>query len=148
MNRPEIAFLGLGLMGKPMARRLLQAGYRLRVWNRSPDKAQGLRADGAAVAASVAEAVQGAQIVISMVADGAAVRDCIQQALPALAQDTLWIDMSSTQQAEALACAALLPAFMDAPVSGGVAGAEAGTLAIMAGGSVAGFAREIGRAHV
>ncbi|TFW26246.1 NAD(P)-dependent oxidoreductase [Massilia arenosa] len=141
MNRPDIAFLGIGLMGQPMARRLLQAGYRVRVWNRSPGKAEALRADGAAPALSVAEAAQGAQIVISMVADGTVVRTCIQQAQPALTQDALWIDMSSTQQAEALEFDALLPAFMDAPVSGGVAGAQAGTLAIMAGGSVADFAR-------
>jgi 2-hydroxy-3-oxopropionate reductase len=138
---PEIAFLGLGLMGHPMAMRLQRAGYPVRVWNRSPDKAAALVAEGAVAAPSIAAAVAGAAIVISMVSDGAAVRACIDAALPALSREALWIDMSSTRHAEALAYDAVLPAFLDAPVSGGVAGAEAGTLAIMAGGSVADFTR-------
>lgn len=132
-----IAFLGLGLMGRPMARRLAQAGQAVRAWNRTP----GVSVPGTTACGSAAEAVAGAQIVISMVADGAAVQACIDAALPALAPDALWIDMSSTRHAEALAFSRALPAFVDAPVSGGVAGAEAGTLAIMAGGSAADFAR-------
>lgn len=132
-----IAFLGLGLMGRPMARRLAQAGHAVRAWNRTP----GASVPETTACGSAAEAVTGAHIVISMVADGAAVQVCIDAALPALAPDTLWIDMSSTRHAEALAFSRALPRFVDAPVSGGVAGAEAGTLAIMAGGSAADFAR-------
>ncbi|MBB5384055.1 2-hydroxy-3-oxopropionate reductase [Janthinobacterium sp. K2Li3] len=91
------------------------------------------------------DAVSGADIVISMLAAGPVVEQAIMAALPALAADTLWVDMSSTRQVEAQQFHALLVAqgygFVDAPVSGGVAGAQAGTLAIMAGGSAADYAR-------
>ncbi|MDB5907321.1 MAG: NAD(P)-dependent oxidoreductase [Massilia sp.] len=145
MTSPTLAFLGIGLMGKPMATRLLQAGFTVRAWNRSPAKAEALRAEGAEPHAELAVALDGADIVISMLESGAAVGQVIDAALPALKAGTLWIDMSSTQKGEALDCDARLQVagvgFMDAPVSGGVAGAEAGTLAIMAGGSVPDFAR-------
>lgn len=145
MNSPVIAFLGIGLMGKPMATRLLMAGHRVRVWNRTAAKADQLSQAGAQAHASVADAVRGAEIVISMLEDGRVVDEVTAAALGALAPGTLWIDMSSTQHGEALACHARLDAagcaFLDAPVSGGVAGAEAGTLAIMAGGAVEDFAR-------
>lgn len=134
-----IAFLGIGLMGKPMSLRLLQAGFALRVWNRSSAKAQALRAHGALPQPSAADAVRGAQVVISMLESGSVVGAVIDAALDALAPGTLWIDMSSTQHGEALAFHARLAQqgcrFIDAPVSGGVAGAEAGSLAIMAGGA-------------
>ena len=134
-----VAFLGIGLMGAPMAQRLAQAGYRVQAWNRTPAKANALASAGAHPAASIAEAVRGARHVVSMLSDGAAVAACVGQALPALASGTLWIDMSSTAHAEALALAAQLQAqgmrFVDAPVSGEVAGAQAGTLAIMVGGT-------------
>ncbi|WP_267874719.1 NAD(P)-dependent oxidoreductase [Massilia glaciei] len=143
MTLPTIAFLGIGLMGRPMATRLLQSGYPLRAWNRSPGKADRLGQAGATVHASLAEAVGGAAIVISMLEAGAAVEQVVGAALPALAPGALWIDMSSTGQGEALAFDATLRGhglrFIDAPVSGGVAGAEAGTLAIMAGASAADF---------
>ena len=144
MKTPSIAFLGIGLMGRPMACRLLQAGYSVSAWNRSAAKAESLRPDGARVHASVAEAVRGAGMVISMLEAGPAVRAVIASALPVLQPGALWIDMSSTQHGEALAFHARLKEsgcrFLDAPVSGGVAGAEAGTLAIMAGGSIDDFA--------
>ena len=102
-----------------------------------------MRAEGAQVQASVLDAVRGARIVISMLEAGPAVRAVIEAALPALQPGTLWIDMSSTQHCEALAFHALLGdggcRFLDAPVSGGVAGAEAGALAIMAGGGIDDF---------
>ena len=143
MTETTIAFLGIGLMGRPMALRLLQAGYRLRVWNRTPAKASALREAGAEPCASVAEAVSGATLVITMLEAGAAVAQVIDSALAALAPGTLWLDMSSTAHAEALAQHATLAChgcrFVDAPVSGGVAGAEAGTLAIMAGGAQGDF---------
>ncbi len=132
-------------MGRPMATRLLQSGYPVRVWNRTHAKAEALGTVGAQPCASVADAVQGAAIVISMLEAGAAVQQVADAALAALAPGTLWIDMSSTAHAEALALHAQLQAhgcrFMDAPVSGGVAGAEAGTLAIMAGGAGDDFAK-------
>jgi 2-hydroxy-3-oxopropionate reductase len=134
----RIAFLGLGLMGRPMAQRLLAAGYPLRAWNRDPAKLDGF---GAHAAPNCTDAVAGADIVISMLSDGAAVRSVIDQVRGALKPGALWVDMSSTRHDEALGFDAILDAFVDAPVSGGVAGAEAGSLAIMAGGSVADYAR-------
>lgn len=138
MQSPVVAFLGIGLMGKPMAIRLAQAGFPTRAWNRSPDKAEALRAFGVQPCAGLHDAVRGARIVISMLESGPAVGQVIDAALPALDANTLWIDMSSTRQDEALAFHARLRdgqcRFVDAPVSGGVLGAEAGTLAIMAGG--------------
>jgi 3-hydroxyisobutyrate dehydrogenase-like beta-hydroxyacid dehydrogenase len=144
MTSPTLAFLGIGLMGKPMATRLAQAGHSVRAWNRSPAKAEALRAVGAEPQPELSGALDGADIVISMLESGAVVSQVIDAALPALKAGALWIDMSSTQKGEALAFHARLAArgvgFIDAPVSGGVAGAEAGTLAIMAGGSAGDFA--------
>lgn len=145
MTKQNIAFLGIGLMGRPMASRLAQAGHTVHVWNRTAAKADALRATGAIPHASPAQAVREADIVISMLEAGAIVGQVIDSALAALRPGTLWIDMSSTQHGEALAFHAKLQAsgvdFLDAPVSGGVAGAEAGSLAIMAGGHLDDFAR-------
>ncbi len=144
-NSTHIAFLGIGLMGAPMARRLLQAGYPVTVWNRTVSKADALADIGGVPAASIAEAVRGADIVISMLEAGPAVAAVMQAALPNLVPAALWVDMSSTRQSEAQQSHALLAEhgrhFIDAPVSGGVAGAQAGTLAIMAGGSAPDFAQ-------
>ena len=130
-------------MGRPMAARLATAGFAPRVWNRSAAKAQALASLGAIPCASVEDAVAGAAVVISMLEAGPAVEATITAALPAMAPGTLWIDMSSTRHDEALHFHARLAQqgmrFLDAPVSGGVGGAEAGTLAIMAGGSLHDF---------
>ena len=138
-----IAFLGIGLMGRPMAGRLAQAGYRPRAWNRTFAKAEGLRGSGAQPVAELAQAVRGAQVVISILEAGPVVAQVMQAALPALDPGTLWIDMSSTRHDEALGFQASLQEhgcrFIDAPVSGGVGGAENGTLAIMAGAAQADF---------
>lgn len=138
-----IAFLGIGLMGRPMAARLAQAGYPVRAWNRTYARAEALRGSGAEPVADLGAAVRGAQVVISMLEAGPVVGVVLDAVLPTLAPGTLWIDMSSTRHDEALAFHARLLAqgcrFMDAPVSGGVGGAEAGLLAIMAGGEAADF---------
>jgi len=143
MALPVVAFLGIGLMGQPMATRLAQAGFALRAWNRTAVKAQALTDCGATACASIGEAVAGAAIVISMLEAGPVVGAAIEAALPGMTPGTLWIDMSSTRHDEALAFHARLTGqdmrFLDAPVSGGVPGAEAGTLAIMAGGSLHDF---------
>jgi len=142
---PTIAFLGIGLMGKPMATRLLQAGYPVTAWNRTRAKAEPLVALGAVVADDLAIGVKSADIVITMLEAGPVVRDVLEAAAPAMRPGSLVIDMSSTRQSEAHEFHALLQsrgiAFVDAPVSGGVMGAEAGTLAIMAGGCTDDFAR-------
>jgi 2-hydroxy-3-oxopropionate reductase len=139
MTHPTLAFLGIGLMGSPMAQRLAHAGYPLRVWNRTAAKADALRSTGAEPRATIAEAVAGADIVVSMLEDGVIVEQAIDAALETLAPGALWIDMSSTRHAEALRFHHTLAnngrRFLDAPVSGGVGGAQAGTLAIMAGGA-------------
>jgi 3-hydroxyisobutyrate dehydrogenase-like beta-hydroxyacid dehydrogenase len=132
-------------MGKPMASRLLQAGYPTVAWNRTRVKAEALEPLGAQTAATPAEAVREADIIITMLEAGPIVAEVIDLALPALRPGTLVIDMSSTRQSEAQEAHAKLAArgaaFIDAPVSGGVLGAEAGSLAIMAGGAQADFSR-------
>ncbi|NRR33990.1 NAD(P)-dependent oxidoreductase [Oxalobacteraceae bacterium] len=141
----RITFLGIGLMGDPMVRRLLLAGYTVSVWNRSHAKTAPLAAAGAVAMVDLDQAVASAEIVISMLEAGPVVGQVIAAALPALAPNTLWIDMSSTRQLEARQFHETLQQrgirFIDAPVSGGVGGAQAGSLAIMAGGSAADFAQ-------
>ncbi|MGN0917584.1 MAG: NAD(P)-dependent oxidoreductase [Oxalobacter sp.] len=144
-EKPEIAFIGIGLMGFPMASRLLKAGYPLRAWNRTREKALPLAEAGAQVVETLEEAVKGVDIVITMLEAGPVVKDVVRDMLPHLSAGMLVIDMSSTKQSEALDVAQMLAVkrvvFMDAPVSGGVVGASAGTLAIMVGGNPADFQR-------
>jgi 3-hydroxyisobutyrate dehydrogenase-like beta-hydroxyacid dehydrogenase len=142
---PAIAFLGIGLMGKPMAARLLRAGYPLIAWNRTRAKAEALMPFNGRVANTPADAARQADIVITMLETGPAVAEVLDLALSGMRVGMLTIDMSSTRQSEAQDMHAKLGAhgvaFIDAPVSGGVVGAEAGTLAIMAGGAAVDFAR-------
>lgn len=142
--KPRIAFLGIGLMGKPMATRLLQAGYDLTAWNRTQAKADELLPLGAKVAQQATDAVRTADIVITMLEAGPVVAQVLAAALPGLQRGALVVDMSSTRQSEAQEAHAMLAEhgvrFIDAPVSGGVVGAQAGSLAIMAGGSSDDFA--------
>lgn len=140
MSISKIALLGTGLMGAPMARRLLAAGLPVTVWNRSRDKAESLISSGAKVAGSAAEAAAGADFVITMLDSGPVVTEVVfgQGVAEALPQGAVLIDMSSIPPSAARDHAAKLASagrhHLDAPVSGGTAGAEAGTLAIMAGG--------------
>ena len=144
---PTIAVLGIGLMGFPIGRRLCEAGYPVRAWNRTPDKAQRLAPFGAVVAPSPAEAVAKADLVICLLENGEVVEDVLfnQGAAAALRPGCLVIDMSSIRPAQARdhaeRLAALQVQHLDAPVSGGTVGAEAGTLAIMAGGEPDAFER-------
>jgi len=145
-----IAFLGIGLMGRPMAANLLAAGHPVAVWNRSPGKTGPLVKAGARDAASPAEAVEGAAVVLTMLSDGAAVGEVLfgpgdsAGAAAALADGALVIDCSSIEPARARDHAERLRAqgvgALDAPVSGGPSGAEAASLAIMVGGSEADYA--------
>ncbi|WP_299701344.1 NAD(P)-dependent oxidoreductase [uncultured Tateyamaria sp.] len=141
----NVALLGTGLMGFPMARNLARAGVPVTVWNRTRSKAEPLADEGAAVAASTNAAVTGADVVISMMSDGPTVLSVIAEVSPSLSRGALWIDMSSTKPAEARDARALLSkvgvGFLDAPVSGGTKGAEAASLAIMVGGEAADFNR-------
>jgi 2-hydroxy-3-oxopropionate reductase len=146
----HIALLGCGLMGQPMARRLLAAGHTLVAWNRTRAKAEALLPDGASVADTPAQAVAQAEVVIAMLQDGNAVREVLfdsgnASAVRAMRAGTLFIDMGSILPEQARDHATRLTevgvAALDAPVSGGTLGAEAGTLAIMAGGTCADFER-------
>lgn len=143
----KIALLGTGLMGSPMACRLCEAGHLVTVWNRSPEKTRAAVGKGAKAAATAAEAVKDAEVVITMLSNGPAVTEVLEAGgvLAAMPQGALFIDMSSIPPDTARSHAAKLAErgleVLDAPVSGGVVGAEAGTLAIMAGGSEAAFMR-------
>ena len=140
---PSIAFAGIGLMGLRMCRRLLAAGYPLTVWNRSPDKCAPLVEAGARQANSPAELCAAADIVLLCLADTAVVREVVfgpGGIVEGARQGQLLVDHSSLEPAATRSMAADLEArcgmrWIDAPVSGGTAGAEAGSLAIMAGGS-------------
>lgn len=144
-DKPQVAFVGIGLMGLPMASLLVKAGYPLRAWNRTREKALPLAGLGAVVPETLEEAVTGADIVITMLEAGPVVKAVVESMLPFLTAGALVIDMSSTKQSEAIDLDRMLSPkqvkFMDAPVSGGVVGAAAGTLAIMAGGDQASFKR-------
>lgn len=136
---PRIAFLGLGLMGTPMARRLLDADYPLTVWNRTAARAEPFAADGARVAGTAAEAVRDADIVITMLADPAAVAAVLDAIAPALRPGTRLVDTSSVGPDAVRAAAARLPegvSLVDAPVLGSVDRAATGELVILAGGEV------------
>ena len=139
---PTLGFVGIGLMGLPMCQRLLAAGYALHVWNRSADKCSPLQAQGAVLAQSPVELCAKVDLVMVCLADTAAVRAVVfgpggiaEQAKPG----QLLVDFSSLDPAATREMAAELEArsgmrWVDAPVSGGVQGAESGSLAIMAGG--------------
>lgn len=136
----RIAFLGTGLMGAPMARRLLHGGYEVTVWNRDAAKAQPLAEDGARVAVTPEEASRGATIIFTMLTDGAAVSEVLfDSGLAAgLTAGSIVVDCSSITPDAARTHAEKLAGngihHIDAPVSGGVVGATEGNLAIMAGG--------------
>ncbi len=143
-QKPNIAFFGIGLMGKPMAINLLKAGYAVKAWNRTSAKAEVLIPLGATVASTPQEAAD-ADVLITMLAAGPEVRSVLEAALPNMKKGALVIDVSSTKQSEAQNFHEMLSKrgvhFIDAPVSGGVLGAEAATLAIMAGGDAEQFER-------
>jgi 2-hydroxy-3-oxopropionate reductase len=139
----QIAFLGTGLMGAPMVRSLLKAGFPVTVWNRDPSKAAPLVDEGASHAATAAEAASGADTVFTMLTNGSAVADVLfdKGVAEAMTKGSIVVDCSSIAPTVARENAKKLASLgirnLDAPVSGGTAGAAAGTLAIMAGGDVA-----------
>lgn len=134
----ELTFLGTGTMGLPMARNLITAGFDLRVWNRTPDRAAPLLQAGARRCEDPAAAAQGAAIVITMLSDAAAVLETATQALPTLAPGATWIQMSTIGIEDTERCAELARdagvTFVDAPVLGTKAPAEQGQLVILASG--------------
>ena len=146
----KIAFIGLGIMGRPMALNLLRGGHELTVWARRAESMQPLLDAGARAAASPAAAAAGQDLVISMVADAPDVREVMlgaQGVAQGAAAGLVAVDMSTIAPSAARKIAEDLAAqgidFIDAPVSGGEVGAIAGNLSIMAGGSEAAFARAL-----
>lgn len=143
----KIGFIGLGIMGRPMALNLLRGGHQVTVWARRAESMQPLLAAGAVGAASAGEVAFEADLVISMVADAPDVAEVMRAVAGAAAPGLVAVDMSTIAPTaarrigEELAVAGV--DFIDAPVSGGEIGAIAGTLSIMAGGSAAAFARAL-----
>lgn len=137
----RLGFVGIGLMGRPMTLRLLAAGHAVTVWNRSRDKLAAVVEKGAKPADSPAAVARAAEIVMMCVTDQHAVEDVLfgrEGVIHGAQKGSLVIDFSSIAPSAARAFASRLEqqgvGMVDAPVSGGVAGAEKGTLAIMAGG--------------
>ncbi|MFJ2212684.1 NAD(P)-dependent oxidoreductase [Streptomyces sp. NPDC101062] len=133
-----VAVLGTGIMGAAMARNLCRAGLDVRVWNRTRAKAEPLAADGARVAGTPAEAVSGADVVVTMLYDGPAALEAMEAAAPGLRRGAVWLQSTTvgveaiTPLAERAAEQGLL--FVDAPVLGTRAPAESGDLLILAAG--------------
>ena len=140
-----IGFIGMGLMGVPMSLRLLRAGHEVTVWNRSPDKTAFLEEEGARVAASVQELVTCSDFLMLCISDTQAVQEVISgpQGISRYARPgQVLVDFSSIDPAVTVSLAKDLyqqcgTDWVDAPVSGGVAGAESGQLVVMAGGDEA-----------
>ena len=142
----KVAFAGMGVMGAPMAGHLVRAGHEVTVYNRSPAKAQAwATAHGGRAATSVAEACAGAEMLILCVGADADVREVVSEAVGHLAPGGVIIDHTTTSARLAREMAALAAttgrAFVDAPVSGGQAGAENGQLTIMCGGEPEAYER-------
>jgi 2-hydroxy-3-oxopropionate reductase len=140
--KPRVGYIGVGLMGKPMARNLVKAGFPLTVWNRTRVKAEDLAGEGATVVDTIAQLASSVDVVCSCVTgpqDVEAVYLGPDGVIASAKPGALLIDMSTvdpaTQQRVAEAAGAKGLQYVDAPVSGGVAGARDGTLAIMCGGS-------------
>jgi 3-hydroxyisobutyrate dehydrogenase len=125
----RVALLGTGLMGAPMGRNLLAAGHELRAWNRTRERAEPLAADGATVCDTPAEAAEGAEVVVTMLADG----DAVEQAMDGVSLDgAAWAQMSTVgvEAGERLA----REGYVDAPVLGSKSAAEDGSLTVLASG--------------
>jgi len=143
--KPNVGFIGLGLMGEPMARNLLRAGFPLTVWNRTRSKADALVRDGAKLAPSPEDAAAQADVLITIVSDPPALEEVLfgadnkgPGALSKLRSGSTLIDSSTVSpglaRQVAAACAKRGISFLDAPVTGGTWGAEKGELVFMVGG--------------
>jgi len=142
----RVTFAGLGVMGFPMAAHLAKAGHEMTVYNRSPEKsARWVAANGGRAGATAAEAAAGAELFVLCVGNDNDVRQVVAEALPAMAAGGVVVDHTTTSAMVAREMAALAAqggrAFVDAPVSGGQAGAENGQLTVMCGGAPEAFAK-------
>ncbi|MFG2633439.1 NAD(P)-dependent oxidoreductase [Streptomyces sp. NPDC048362] len=137
-DKPTVSVLGTGIMGAAMARNLCRAGLDVRVWNRTREKAEPLAAAGARVADSPAEAVEGADVVVTMLYDGETVLDTLREAAPALRPGTVWAQCTTAGTDLIGRLAAFAGehglVFYDAPVLGTREPAETGQLTVLAAG--------------
>lgn len=137
-SQPSVALLGTGIMGTGMARNMLKAGIPLRVWNRTGSRAEPLAAEGAAVCSDPADAVRGADIIVTMLSDGPAVFEAMTAAGPGLTPGQIWVQAATVglawldELAELGRDRALV--LIDAPVLGTRKPAEEGQLTVLAGG--------------
>jgi len=145
---PTVGLIGLGLMGKPMGRNLLKAGFPLVVWNRTRSKADDLIREGAKLAASPREAAAQADVLVTIVSDPPALEEVVfgpDGALEGFRRGSVFVDSSTISpdlaRREAAACAERGVDFLDAPVTGGTWGAEKGELVFMVGGKPEVFER-------
>jgi 3-hydroxyisobutyrate dehydrogenase len=148
MSQPGVGFIGLGIMGRPMCKNLIEAGFPLTVWNRSRPGIDTVVGYGAAAAGSPREVAERSEIIITMVTDSPDVRQVIlgeQGVIHGVKRDAVVIDMSTISPAVTREIAAALKMkavhMLDAPVSGGEKGAVDGTLSIMVGGEESIFQR-------
>jgi 2-hydroxy-3-oxopropionate reductase len=146
----RIGFIGLGIMGKPMVKNLLKAGYHVTVFNRSPEAMDELKHDGATLADSIAHLTQCVDVIITCVSDSPDVESIVfdsQGILNHVRAGMLFIDMSTIAAATSRKVFQALQTVgvsaLDAPVSGGDIGAQQGTLSIMVGGETAAFDRAL-----
>jgi 3-hydroxyisobutyrate dehydrogenase len=137
-NGPVVAVLGTGIMGAGMTRSLLRAGLEVRAWNRTIARAEPLAESGAHVEADAADAVRGADVVLTMLADGAAVHAAMEAAEPGLSAGQIWLQNSTVGIEATTDLAAFAERhglrFVDAPVSGTRQPAENGQLLVLAAG--------------
>ncbi|MDQ4128664.1 MAG: 2-hydroxy-3-oxopropionate reductase [Actinomycetota bacterium] len=143
-----VGFIGLGIMGKPMAKNLIEAGHELVVYNRTQEKAEELAGDGATVAGSPREVAERSDVVITMLPDSPQVEEVLTGeagVLEGIEEGTLIVDMSTISPVVTEELAAKVKekgaSMLDAPVSGGDVGAIEGTLSIMVGGAEEDFER-------
>ena len=134
----SIAVLGTGIMGSGMVRNLAQAGLDVTVWNRTLERAQPLAEHGATVVETAADAVAGADVVLTMLFDGTAVREVIEEAGPAMREGAIWMQSTTVGVDEVPEFAAIAQrlgvTYVDAPVLGTRAPAESGELTVLAAG--------------
>lgn len=134
----DVAVLGTGIMGAAMARTLLRAGHRVRVWNRTRDKAEPLAAEGAVVMDTPAGAVAGAEIVLTVLFDGRVALEAMREAAPELRPGALWVQSSTAALDDAPVLARFAAengvVYVDAPVLGTKTPAERGELIVLASG--------------
>ncbi|MEU6773292.1 NAD(P)-dependent oxidoreductase [Streptomyces sp. NPDC046759] len=137
-DKPSVSVLGTGIMGAAMARNLCRAGLEVRAWNRTREKAEPLAADGARIADTPAEAVEGTDVVLTMLYDGNTVLDVMREAAPALRPGTVWAQCTTAGIELVGELAAFAGehglVFYDAPVLGTKQPAETGQLTVLAAG--------------